>query len=88
MPARSRPPLTTAAKRKLVMELAMLGELKEQAVLDIYVHVSRAYDAGMTVREIADVYGVTPTTATRWKDAGERERERRRRGSETAGGAV
>jgi transposase len=54
--------------------------LEDRAALDKYVHVSRCFDAGMSVREIADVYGVSSSTATRWKDAGERERERRRSG--------
>lgn len=79
MPARTRPPLTAAARRKLVMELEMYGELEAQATLDKYVHVSRAYDAGMTVTELSAVYGIAPDTARRWKDMGERERDKRRR---------
>jgi DNA invertase Pin-like site-specific DNA recombinase len=80
MPRRSTPDLSPARRQTLVAELRMHGELEDRASLDKYVHVSRAFDAGMTVRDIADVYGVSSSTATRWKEAGERERERRRRG--------
>ncbi len=60
-------------------ELLVLQALEDRARLDKYVHVSRAYDAGMTVREIARALKVAPDTAAVWKDKGEQERERRRR---------
>lgn len=80
MPRRARPSLPPERRAALEAELRLFGEQEQRATLDKYVHVSRAYDAGMTTREIAAVYGVTSDTASRWKDAGERERERRRSG--------
>jgi transposase len=34
----------------------------------------------MTTRDLAQVFDVTSGTASRWKDAGERERQRRKAG--------
>lgn len=80
MPRRVLPDLPLARKRKLVAELAMLADLEAQATLDKHVHVAMAYEAGMTLREIAEVYRISPDTARAWKDTGERERSRRRSG--------
>lgn len=82
MPRRAKPALSPERRQALAAELRMYEQLEERATLDKYVHVSRAYDAGMTVRDIGKVYGVQSSTATRWKDAGERERERRRTGGD------
>lgn len=80
MPRRATPELPPERRQALEAELRLLGELETRATMDKYVHVSRAYDAGMTTRAIARVFGVTSDTASRWKDAGERERQRRRSG--------
>ena len=80
MARRTTPDLPPERRQALAAELRLYGELEERATLDKYVHVSRAYDAGMTVLEIAEIYDVSGNTAHRWKDAGERERERRRGG--------
>jgi transposase len=80
MPRRAKPELTPERRQALEAELRLYAELEHRATLDKYVHVSRAFDAGMTVREIADVYGIGSGTATRWKEAGERERSHRRSG--------
>lgn len=77
MPRRATPDLPPERRRALEAELWLFGELEARATLDKYVHVSRAYDAGMTTREIGAVYGVTSDTVSRWKDAGEHERKRR-----------
>lgn len=80
MPPRARPPLPPERRQALEAELRLLAAMEERAALDKYVHVSRCYDAGMSLGDVAAVYGVSRDTAMRWKDAGERERERRRRG--------
>lgn len=80
MPRRAKPELTPERRQALAAELRMYEQLEQRATLDKYVHVSRCFDAGMTVRDIAEVYGIGSGTATRWKDAGERERDRRRSG--------
>jgi transposase len=85
MPRRSTPDLPPSRRQALVAELRMHGELEARAALDKYVHVSRAFDAGMTVRDIADVYGVSSSTTTRWKVWGEQERARRRQGDTEPG---
>lgn len=80
MPRRATPDLPPERRKALEVELRLLAALEARAALDKYVHVSRSFDAGMTVRDIADVYGVSSSTATRWKEAGEHERKRRRAG--------
>lgn len=85
MPRRARPALSPERRQAMIRELLIFAERERQAELDKLVYVSMAYDAGMTTREIADVYDIGSGTATRWKDAGERERQRRQRG-EPAGG--
>lgn len=67
-------------RQALEAELRLLADLESRATMDKYVHVSRAYDAGMTTRDLAQVFDVTSGTASRWKDAGERERQRRKSG--------
>jgi len=78
MPHRARPHLTPERRNALVTELRILHALKLRAERDMLVHVSRSYDAGMTVRDIAAAIDIDSGTATRWKAAGEKERERRR----------
>lgn len=78
MPRRATPKLTSARRAALETELRLLQLLEERAKLDKYVHVSMAFDAGMTVRDLADVFGTSSSTATTWKAQGEQERERRR----------
>ena len=80
MPRRATPYLSPERRQAMESELRFLQELEDRAAMDKYVHVSRAFHAGMTVREIAVVFGVSSSTATRWKEAGEYERERRRSG--------
>lgn len=79
MPRRAKPDLSPVRREAMIRELRIFGERERQAELDKLVYVAMAYHAGMTVRDIAEVFGVTSSTATRWKEAGER--ERRRRGS-------
>lgn len=80
MPPRVKPDLPPERRQALEAELRLYAELERRATLDKYVHVSRAFDAGMTVRDLGTVLGVTSDTATRWKDLGERERDYRRSG--------
>lgn len=80
MPRRAKPDPPPERRQALAAELRMHQQLEDRATLDKYVHVSRAVDAGMTVRDIAEVFGIGSATATRWKAAGDRERERRRSG--------
>lgn len=79
MPRRATPDLPPERRRALEAELRVLGALESRAALDKYVYVSRAYDAGMSVRDIASVFDTSSSTATRWKGLGEQERKRRRR---------
>jgi len=72
--------LSDERRQALAAELRLLGELEQRATLDKYVHVSRAYDAGMSQREIGAIFGVSGNAVYHWKEAGERERERRRSG--------
>jgi transposase len=88
MPRRARPPLPLQRRQALEAELRLYAEMEQRAALDKYVHVSRAFDAGMSVREIAEVYGIGHATAARWKDAGEREREKRRSGDTERSGEL
>lgn len=79
MPRRAMPDLPPDRRQAIAEELRFHARLEERAALDKYVRVSFAYDAGMTTREIGVVLDVTSGTASRWKDWGEQERERRRR---------
>jgi hypothetical protein len=79
MPRRDKPDLPPARRSALEAELIIFGELEEKAFLEKCVRVFFAYEIGMTVREIAAVYGVGVATVARWKELGERERARRRR---------
>lgn len=72
--------LTPERREALRAELRLFEQLEQRATMDKYVHVAMANAAGMTLREIAEVYDISPDTAQRWKDAGERERERHRGG--------
>ena len=77
MVRRLMPDITPAARAGFEAELRLLAELEQRATLDKYVKVSEAYDAGMTVRDIGEVYAISADTATRWKDYGAIERARR-----------
>lgn len=80
MPRRATPDLPPERKQALRAELRMFAALERRAELDKLVHVARSYEAGMSLEEIAADLEVSKNTAHRWKDEGERERERRRRG--------
>jgi hypothetical protein len=78
MPRRAMPDLPPERRAALIDELRFLQQLEDRARLDKYVHTSRAYDAGMTVRDLAAASGITSGQATKWKAWGEQERARRR----------
>lgn len=78
MPRRATPPLSLPRRRALAAELTAYAELKARAEMDEKVHVSRCYDAGMSLREIGEVLGVSADTSHRWRNEGEQERARRR----------
>lgn len=80
MPPRPKILLTAERRAALAAELTMYGQREERARLDKYVHVSRAFDAGMTLRDIAAVYCVSSGSIATWKELGEKERDRRRSG--------
>jgi transposase len=80
MAQRTRPALSDDRRLRLVAELRIHAQVEEQARLNKCVHISMAYDAGMTLAAIAEVYNISRDTAQRWKAEGERERERRRGG--------
>lgn len=58
-------------------DLATAAERERLAMLDKCVLTAAAYRAGMTTREIGAVFDVTSGTASRWKDLGEQEQQRR-----------
>lgn len=78
MARRIAPKLSLPRRRALEAELLAYAELRLQAELDQKVHISRAFDAGMTLAEIAEKLDISNNTAHRWKNEGERERERLR----------
>lgn len=80
MPRRAKPELSPERREAMIRDLLMWAERERQAQLDKYNYVYMAVEAGMTTREIAEVYDVTSDTVSRWRRAGERERERRRSG--------
>lgn len=80
MPRRATPDLPPERRQALKAELRIFAALERRAALDKLVHVARSYEAGMSLEEIAEDLGVSKNTAHRWKDEGERERERRRGG--------
>lgn len=84
---RSHGKMHPARRASLIAALKAHAEVEEQARLDKYVQVAEASAAGMTVREIAEVFGIGSGTATRWKAAGESEQERRS-AAETGDGAA
>ncbi|MGN6126740.1 MAG: helix-turn-helix domain-containing protein [Humibacter sp.] len=73
------PDLPPERRQAIADELRFHAQLEERAKLDKYVRASFAYDAGMTVRDLAAVFGISSAQAAQWKDWGEQERERRRR---------
>jgi transposase len=77
VPRRAMPSLSPEMRAILERDLAAAGERERQAALDKYVLVAAAYEAGMTVRDIAAVYDASSATATRWKQLGVKERARR-----------
>lgn len=78
MPRRAMPDLPPERREAIAAELRFHAQLEERAKLDKYVRVSFAFDAGMTVRDIGAVFGISSATATHWKAWGEQERARRR----------
>lgn len=82
MPARKRPALSPGEHAALTAGLRALGEYERRAMLDKYVAIADAYDAGMTVEAIGAIFGKTGTTAQRWKNAGCEERRRRASGGQ------
>lgn len=82
MPRRATPDLPPERKQALRAELRIFAALERRAELDKLVHASRSYDAGLSLEEIAEELEVSKNTAHRWKDEGERERERRKRGGD------
>lgn len=71
-------------KQALRAELRILAALERRAELDKLVHVARSYEAGLSLEEIAEDLEVSKNTAHRWKNEGQRERERRRRGDQVS----
>lgn len=78
MPRRAKVDVPEPRRAAMLRDLRILAELEEQARLDKVMYVSKMYDAGMELREIAEAVGVTAPTALRWKREGEAERERQR----------
>lgn len=80
MARRATPPdLSESRKAAIAAELRLLARQERQAAMDKYVHVSRSYEAGLSLEEIAAELEVSKNTVFRWKNEGERERERVRR---------
>jgi transposase-like protein len=76
MPRHELPPERKAA---LVAELLIYKAALRRAEEDLKIHVSRAYDAGMNLRDIAKVLDMkSSNTAMRWRDEGGQARNRRR----------
>lgn len=76
-----RPKLTDPQRRAaLERELVEYALIAERAMEDLKIHVSRAYDAGMTTREMGELLDVTSGTISNWKEIGEQARVRRRGG--------
>lgn len=88
MPGRAMPKLSPEMRAILERDLAAAAERERQAALDKCVLVAAAYEAGMTTRDIAAVFGISPDTATRWKDQGMNERARRESAARPEGGSV
>lgn len=80
MPRRTKPELSPERREAMIRDLLFWAERERQAQMDKFDYVYMAVEAGMTTREIAEVYGVTSDTVSRWRRAGERERDRRRSG--------
>lgn len=81
---RRRTDLTDERRQALVAELRLFGSMEERAAMDKYVHIAMASEAGMSLRDIAEVYAVSQETARTWKAKGEQERARRRGGTPAA----
>lgn len=76
-----RPKLTDPQRRAaLERELVEYALIAARAMEDLKIHVSRAYDAGMTTREMGELLDVTGGTISIWKEIGEQARVRRRGG--------
>lgn len=78
MPAR-RTALSGDRRQALAAELRLFGAMEARAAMDKYVHIAMASEAGMSLRDIAEVYDVSAETARSWKAKGEAERERLRK---------
>lgn len=77
MPKRALPPLSPQRRAMLERDLVAAVERERLAMLDKCALTAVAYQAGMTTREIGAVLDVTSGTASRWKDSGEQELQRR-----------
>lgn len=71
------PALSPEGRAMFERDLAAAVERERQASLDKYVLAAVAYRAGMTVRDLAAIFGVSSSTATEWKALGEEELRRR-----------
>jgi hypothetical protein len=81
MPPRTE--LTPERKAALRVELQIFRTAVRRAEEDLKVHVSRASEVGMSLREIADALGMkSADTAARWKAEGDEARDRRRGGDD------
>lgn len=65
-------------RNAMTRELLVYAELEREAVLEKKIHIARCYEAGMTLEEMAVSLEVTKGTISRWRDEGQRERERQR----------
>ena len=66
-----------AVRTTLLRELTSWAEAECDAAAKKRMQVSRAYEAGMQLKEIAEALGVSTNTAFRWKDEGDAERAAR-----------
>lgn len=83
MPMRSTRHLSEPRREAMLRELKTLKELEEQvkrqAEMDRKVHIAMCVAEGVTLREIAEVFGVSATAVGNWRADGDRERERLRK---------
>lgn len=89
MPRRPEPNQLGDQAREILEEgLLRSREAVATAERQMKIDVFRAYNRGMTVREIGELYGIAPATVTRWKDEGRELLEQKERGRERSEGAV
>ena len=89
MPRRPEPARLGDQAREILEEgLLRSRDAAMAADQQMKIDVFRAYDRGMTVREIAVLYDIAPATVTRWKDEGRALVEQKERGRERSGSVV